>query len=732
MHLYPFLSFVFILFLSSQVSAQNYLRVSDPDAWGAPASNTPEWYNEYSHGTFEEVTISAAPQGIFTEVEIYATISHSPDVWSWGDDLEVIWQFDLPANTIVHDAWLWVGQDIIKADIVDFWTALETYTGIVDYNEDPLFFYQLSDKRYELRIYPLNIGDVRKIKVSFLVPSIWDTEKMTQGLLQNIFQSTDYPPPYVELVVPVDDTWGEPTLYDGANLLAISDTVTGGTGDLLHYLNIDGEDFIDEEKMELVFDAPYSDDNSFLSIYEDDGEQFYQFIYAPDWQEIIQDSNPEKSLIILNYDESRTSLTKEDFLLNIQGVLEAYFTAEDQINVALSTEDGIQFLGDEWWTFDEVTFVDLLNTLSSEMTTGDFSELLHAGFEWAQGQSDISKIYLLAANEDLAFPPLADDAFATLSNVIPEEVPFELFDYQDENVSTIFYDGQEYSGNEYFYQLIENSFVDSDITYMRENSGGFYEQCEELFPPFMLPTGLLDFNTSLENGVNYQEYNIGSLEYTPESSGVMMQTGKYIGDFPMNIYAELISNNGDYWTLSESLTFDEVHAGDTLMREIWYGPHLKNMEALLASDDEREYLIEQSIQERILTGLTAFLALEPSLGGEPCIDCLFNNGDIIIIDAVEQFDLRDATVLVTPNPASDIAHVFLSYPAELNPQDWNAVIYDAAGRMVSELQTPLLVSQDDDQALVWKWDCSLSRSGLYFVKIQGEYGERMEKIIVLH
>ncbi|MCB0521905.1 MAG: hypothetical protein KDD27_23385 [Saprospiraceae bacterium] len=61
----------FILF-TFHASAQNYLRVSNPNSWGAPTSNSPGWYEDYDHGKFEELSIVATPQGIFTEIGDYS------------------------------------------------------------------------------------------------------------------------------------------------------------------------------------------------------------------------------------------------------------------------------------------------------------------------------------------------------------------------------------------------------------------------------------------------------------------------------------------------------------------------------------------------------------------------------------------------------------------------------------------------------------------------------------
>ena len=144
--MYPksFLLFAVLFLFLQNAEAQNYLRVANPDWWGGPISSEPDWQDYQAQGQLDEISIIVEPQGIYTEIGFYATISQGPDASFWTDEFEIIWQFALPANTIVHDSWLWVGPDIIRADLIDFWTALETYEDIVDRNQDPSFFYRLT------------------------------------------------------------------------------------------------------------------------------------------------------------------------------------------------------------------------------------------------------------------------------------------------------------------------------------------------------------------------------------------------------------------------------------------------------------------------------------------------------------------------------------------------------------------------------------------------------------
>ncbi|MFK7807564.1 MAG: T9SS type A sorting domain-containing protein [Saprospiraceae bacterium] len=724
----PLYSLLFALFFLSTLNAQNYLRVSDPDAWGIPITVDPDWHMYRTHGQFDEVTIISSPKGIYTEVEVFATISQGPDANTWTEEFEIVWQFDLPAKAVVHDSWLWVGNDVIKADIIDFWTALETYEDIVDRNQDPSFFYRLSDNRYEIRIYPLFQGESRRIKMSFLVPASWDENYVKSTLLQNMFQGTDHGPEAVAIGTPTDNLWQNPELEIGGDLIQFTDTITVTSGVELHYMEINGSDFLSSGEITLSVDAPLNQNKVFLSTFSEGDDSFYQMAYIPDWAAVNPPAT-RRNLIMLDYDSSKTDLSKSEFASYLSSNFENHFTEMDYINVAVNTANGISFLNDSWWSFDESTFHENVMILLESQTESDLEVLLNEGFTWASDQGDTDHVYLFAANDDLVYPPVADDVFANLEDAIPDNIPTTIVDYQTENISVIYYDNVEHEGNSYFYNLLNGVNSVLEIKTVRELSESYESVLQQLFPAIAYPTGILDYSTSLESGITYQRYNLNDIDVNEENKGVILQTGKFVGDFPMNINASLVTTNGSFYNISETVTEQEIISGDTLMREMWYGSYLRNLEALASSDEDRLDIISQSIQERVLTGLTAFLALEPSQGGEPCIDCLLNNGDFIWISTDEEiFDESQAELFVSPNPVSDNASIILSYSTDLNPDEWQATVYDLSGRLVKSLDAPA----PDTKSLTWTWNLSSETApGIYICKIESASASINAKIIVV-
>ncbi len=720
---------LFTLVLSSLSSfsyGQNYLRVANPDGWWGPNSSVPGWEEYVPHGIFEEVSLVVSPKGIYTEIEMYATIRNEPDYWT--DVYEIIWQFDLPAKTIVHDSWLWVEDEIIRADVVDYWTALTTYEEIVGRNQDPSFLYILPDNRYEIRIFPLFVEESRKIKLSFLVPAVWDRQHVTQELLQNIFQSTDYPVGQVSIAMPVDDAWGTPVLKVGVEEFVMTETVIGGTGEELHYLTISGNDLTSAEGISMQWNAPFTGNNgTYVSTYANDNQQFYQLAYLPDWDLVAQDPSPDKALILLDHKPSKTLTSLEAINNLLREQLDLHLSSVDAINVAIATTSGIQFLHPtDWVPYTETTASELEQLLAMQ-DTSNLHLLLQEGLTWAQAQGDATQIFVIAANDDYTYPPVAEEVFVGLEPLLDPDLAFSLLDYQNENVSVIYYADEVYYGNSHLYQLLADAFTDSDLVTLRDQAAPLGELLGVFFPSLAPPSGVVDYHVSLQNGVCYERFNLSSSQLTPENGGVLLQTGKYLGELPMEIEGFLVTDDNNFLTLHTEISPQEVQVGDTLMQEMWYAQHLKSLFGQVASNADREHIIDLSIRERILTPLTAFLALEPGLGGEPCIGCLDNNGNVIIF-STEEFDISTTSVTISPNPAIDYARIRVEHPSGVRSENWQAVIFDTNGKAIVQLPAP----QQEELSTTWEWKLDERvPPGVYWCKISSEFGEVVTKIVVV-
>ncbi|MBL7828577.1 MAG: hypothetical protein JNJ57_18225, partial [Saprospiraceae bacterium] len=130
-----------LLFANYSMFGINSLRVGDPRfSWST------------QQGTIEEAVLSIKPNGVYWEYGLYLTFSSRGTTYDANDSLEVVLKFELPANAIVHDSWLWINDDISKALILDKWTASTIYESIVNRRQDPSILTKTSATQYELKV----------------------------------------------------------------------------------------------------------------------------------------------------------------------------------------------------------------------------------------------------------------------------------------------------------------------------------------------------------------------------------------------------------------------------------------------------------------------------------------------------------------------------------------------------------------------------------------------------
>jgi hypothetical protein len=101
--------------------AQDYLQVQDPQNFGG----------RYI-GTIDEATLTVRPRGVYIEYGLFLTFSAKGSAYIntpyyAKTNLETVMNFTLPTNSMLTDSWLWVGDSVMRAQILDRWTASSIY-----------------------------------------------------------------------------------------------------------------------------------------------------------------------------------------------------------------------------------------------------------------------------------------------------------------------------------------------------------------------------------------------------------------------------------------------------------------------------------------------------------------------------------------------------------------------------------------------------------------------------
>ena len=81
----------------------NYPQVKDPNV------------------NIEDVFLVIHPRGNFIEMNIYMSVSYYFNSWFFKNynELEFLWEFSLPQEAVMHEFWIWFGDSIMSAEVMD-------------------------------------------------------------------------------------------------------------------------------------------------------------------------------------------------------------------------------------------------------------------------------------------------------------------------------------------------------------------------------------------------------------------------------------------------------------------------------------------------------------------------------------------------------------------------------------------------------------------------------------
>ncbi|MEM9935055.1 MAG: VIT domain-containing protein, partial [Bacteroidota bacterium] len=377
---------ILLLFLFLPPSyAQNYLYVSNPQA---------TW--EESIGVVNEATISVKPQGIYTEIGLFLTLSSQYKVFSPEAQLEIVYDFALPKNSLVTDSWLWVGDSIVKADIRDRWSASFIYEGIVQRQQDPSILYKLYefDGRpvYQLRVYPLFEDEVRKVKITYLVPTTFSATGQNISLPMDMLTASGISPDNIRLLVWPDQDWQTPQLSEE------------GSPSFERKETLDGQPYLETELSEyfgrsLSLDFPsVLQEGIYLKTFQSAADNYYQLVYLPDLDEAIQPRS--KTAFILDYVQDPTTVSREEYLRETSQFLLANLSPSDSFNVIYPTLTANQ-ASNSWMAATEEN-IEQVMAMVGDRVRSDFSllpSLLNTAFSFI-GTDESAGIFLLASSDE--------------------------------------------------------------------------------------------------------------------------------------------------------------------------------------------------------------------------------------------------------------------------------------------------------------------------------------------
>ena len=268
------------------------------------------------------------------------------------------------------------------------------------------------------------------------------------------------------------------------------------------------------------------------------------------------------------------------------------------------------------------------------------------------------------------------------------EIPFHIMDLND-----IYYswsqrhwiDEHSYIANEYFYKLF---IEETDAEYYSLRYGNtltslFKEVFGKLRPYF----SHINTHIEVDSGFTYslRDLNQGDVRYLHEPVRII---GKFFGSDDFNLFVTARMPGGAIFQEQLQLSTAPVHALDSIAHTIWTAGYLNEINSSDPSDDEIRWIIEESMDNRILTPYTAFLALEPGMKIEDFLDPGTDPNDLdgnpwtSGIDDEQLSEDVQLNLIIYPNPFQDQT----SIQFELEKAGHVKIeIYDVAGKLITTI-----------------------------------------------
>lgn len=654
-------------FLTITTYAYTSLQVQDPrQAWNI------------HQGSIDTAVLSIKPKGAYFEYGLYLTLSSKPYTYS-ADTFEVQLFFDLPKGAIVTDSWLWVGNQIVQASIMDRNRANIVYEGIVQRRQDPSILYKNSDTQYELRVFPQPANQTRKVKITYLVPAEWQGKSISAPLPLNILKAS-LNVPFFQVLSYVDAS-ENPAI---AELPSVNlQTLPGINGS--HKANIPASGITGNSQLNFVMKSPMQNGVFAATYPTGPTDGFYQLVLKPD--DILNIVHGRKTAILFDYKAGLSNVTTNEILQSAREMLLKYYLPTDSFNLFFSTQTGIYSPSNVWLPCDtayiQYTFNNLPNgnpIASLPNTAG----LLGSGITFIKQNGADGTLLMLTNSNSFNTAYAANSMISAVeTQMSPYTFPINTVSYTNYGTLLYYIGGVGYLSNEYLFGNLANLTGGSFQSVFVRNSTNSYSPVSfntainNLFNSMGGNINAFDLHADVDSGLCYAKYSSFTGQTVLMGKSIV-QIGKYHGQTPLTVEVSGIYQNNFF---SEQRTLSSSLNSDSTLHKMWIGSFLNELESISANNAAKKTAVDSSIHHRVLSLHTAFLALEPSDTVTACSTCVDetnpggNNTTGLNDPATDSL-----MVAAQPNPFTDM--VTLKITLQENTGKASLKIYNMMGQVV--------------------------------------------------
>jgi len=722
-----------------EVSMRHWLRLAilslcfNPLAYGQYAwlmVQHPQETWRYGTGTIEDATIVLKPRGTHLQCDLYLQFSPRGVFSSALDSVEVRFNFTLDQEASLTDMWLWVEEDIMKALILDRWTASSIYENIVKRRRDPCLVLKDGYGYYDVKIYPLQGNGRRRIMLSYLIPMQWGARSVTVPLPAHLLKASNYDPPMFRVRVQPDPSFKAPRLleYPEKPFEAVYDSATGP----LLQVEIPGS--MQNTRTSMTLGMEFAVERElFLVRYESGTEGYYQMAFLP--YKVLGEELSRRVAFLLDYDELSASMDKAVFLQNVEDMLSNHFVDADSFNILFRSYSGIVRASPGWFPASAAG-IDSAFSVARADSLKPFSalrDLLLDGISFVHEQGSGS-ILLVSSSTDYCDYRLANPLINELKTALDPMVPIHVVDCAIRYYKVLYIDDRYFYNNTYLWENLTRLTGGGYSTTQDWSTGDLPSQLNAIVPYLRGAPGAFDVQTRLENGFCTSRYTIsGASEATVSWDSPIHQVGKYYGSFPFIAeFSALVQ--GRPVNRVFRVNPEDAIIGDSTVGQAWAGQWIVQMEGEQQTNQLTKQIIDLSLKSRVLSYHTAFLALEPNDTLPACFTCSDESGGTSAIEETADADtVADVGVAAFPNPFNASTTIRVQLPRDVTPDQVAVRIFNTLGQVVRSFD-PLEMAGTGRATYVWdgRNDAGVTlASGMYVFVLSSPRGNQSVKLMMV-